>query len=91
MKEVLYRRFRYGEPVIVVSGCLAREPPWRCRCWPRPRASSAVTDGVREAGEDNPKGYFEDERVKDLHKNGVDRSLAPGRTWHARSKSSRFC
>jgi len=26
-----------------------------------------VTDGVREAGEDNPKGYFEDERVKDLH------------------------
>ena len=27
-----------------------------------------VTDGVREAGADNPKGYYEDERVKDLHK-----------------------
>jgi hypothetical protein len=27
-----------------------------------------VVDGVREADEDNPKGYFEDERVKDLHK-----------------------
>ena len=34
---------------------------------------SAVTDGVRQAGEDNPKGYFEDERVKDLHKNEEDR------------------
>src|SRR5690606_26829037 len=26
----------------------------------------AVADGVREADEDNPKGYYEDERVKDL-------------------------
>lgn len=29
-----------------------------------------VVDGIREADEDNPKGYFEDERVKDLHKAG---------------------
>jgi len=27
-----------------------------------------VTDAVRSADEDNPKGYFEDERVKDLAK-----------------------
>ena len=27
-----------------------------------------VTDAVRTADEDNPKGYFEDERVKDLDK-----------------------
>ena len=33
-----------------------------------------VTDGIRQAGEDNPKGYFEDERVKDLHKENEDRS-----------------
>lgn len=33
-----------------------------------------MTDGVRKAGEDNPKGYFEDERVKDLHKDSVDRT-----------------
>ena len=33
-----------------------------------------VTDGIRPAGEDNPKGYFEDERVKDLHKENEDRS-----------------
>lgn len=25
-----------------------------------------ILDGIREADEDNPKGYFEDERVKDL-------------------------
>ena len=31
-------------------------------------------DGIREAGEDNPRGYFEDERVKDLHKDEEDRS-----------------
>jgi hypothetical protein len=35
---------------------------------------SVVTDGIRTAGEDNPKGYFEDERVKDLHKENEDRS-----------------
>jgi hypothetical protein len=26
-----------------------------------------VSDGLRRADEDNPKGYYEDERVKDLH------------------------
>lgn len=29
-----------------------------------------VTDGLRRADEDNPKGYYEDERVKDLHQGG---------------------
>ena len=33
-----------------------------------------VTDGVRNADEDNPKGYYEDERVKELHK-------AEDKTW----------
>ena len=33
-----------------------------------------ITDGVRQADEDNPKGYFEQELVKDLHKDGEDRS-----------------
>ncbi len=26
-----------------------------------------ITDGIRTADEDNPKGYYEDERVKNLH------------------------
>ncbi len=34
---------------------------------------SVVTDGLREHNEDNPRGYFEDERVKDLEKS-ADRS-----------------
>ena len=34
---------------------------------------SILQDGIRVANEDNPKGYFEDERVKDLHQD-VDKS-----------------
>jgi hypothetical protein len=33
-----------------------------------------ITDGQRTADEDNPRGYFEDERVKDL-------ARVPDRTW----------
>ncbi len=33
-----------------------------------------VTDGEREADEDNPRGYYEDERVKDL-------ANAPDKSW----------
>jgi len=29
-----------------------------------------MTDRLRTADEDNPKGYYEDERVKDLHRDG---------------------
>ena len=29
-----------------------------------------VSDGLRRADEDNPRGYYEDERVKDLHQEG---------------------
>jgi hypothetical protein len=32
-----------------------------------------TTDGIRTADEDNPKGYFEAERVKDLHKDAIGR------------------
>jgi hypothetical protein len=31
-----------------------------------------VADGVRAPGEDNPRGYYEDERVKRLHKEDQD-------------------
>jgi hypothetical protein len=37
----------------------------------------AVQDGIRAADEDNPKGYFELERVKDLDKGG-DKSWVKG-------------
>jgi hypothetical protein len=37
-----------------------------------------ITDGIRTADEDNPKGYYEEERVKDLHQDGVDRGWVRG-------------
>jgi hypothetical protein len=69
----LYRRLRYGEPVIVVSG-LPRSGTSMAMQMLAAAGVPVVTDGIRQAGEDNPKGYFEDERVKDLHKESVDRS-----------------
>src|ERR1700730_12387191 len=65
----LYRRLRYGAPIVVVSGT------------PRSGTSMAMkmldaggmptlTDGIRAADESNPKGYYEFERVKELDKNG---------------------
>jgi hypothetical protein len=69
----LYRRLRYGEPVIVVSG-LPRSGTSMAMQMLAAAGVPAVTDGVRKPGEDNPKGYFEDERVKDLHKENEDRS-----------------
>jgi hypothetical protein len=68
----LYRRLRYGEPVIVVSG-LPRSGTSMAMQMLAAAGVPVVTDGIRQAGEDNPKGYFEDERVKDLHKENEDR------------------
>lgn len=68
----LYRRLRYGEPVIVVSG-LPRSGTSMAMQMLAAAGVAVVTDGVRKAGEDNPKGYYEDERVKDLYREDVDR------------------
>jgi hypothetical protein len=73
---------RYGESVIVVSG-LPRSGTSMAMQMLAAGGVSVVTDGVRQAGEDNPKGYFEDERVKDLHKDDEDRSWLR----HARGKA----
>lgn len=64
---------RYGEPVIVVSG-LPRSGTSMTMQMLAAAGVDVVTDGVRQAGEDNPKGYYEDERVKELHKEDQDRS-----------------
>ena len=69
----LYRRLRYGEPVVVVSG-LPRSGTSMAMQMLAAAGVPVVTDGIRQAGEDNPKGYFEDERVKDLLKEKEDRS-----------------
>jgi hypothetical protein len=69
----MLRRFRYGEPIIVVSG-LPRSGTSMAMKMLEAGGLSIVTDGVRSADEDNPKGYYEDERVKNLH-------LDQDRTW----------
>ncbi|REJ86301.1 MAG: sulfotransferase family protein [Acidobacteria bacterium] len=59
------RRLRYGAPVVVVSG-LPRSGTSMAMKMLEAGGLELVTDEQRTADEDNPKGYFEDERVKDL-------------------------
>ena len=61
------RRLRYGKPIVVVSG-LPRSGTSMTMKMLEAGGLSVVTDGLRTADEDNPKGYYEDERVKRLHK-----------------------
>jgi len=65
----LYRRIRYGRPIVVVSG-LPRSGTSMAMKMLEAGGLRVVTDGLRTADEDNPKGYYEDERVKDLHQAG---------------------
>jgi hypothetical protein len=65
----LYRRLRYGQPIVVVSG-LPRSGTSMAMKMLEAGGLGVVTDGLRTADEDNPKGYYEDERVKDLYQPG---------------------
>ena len=60
-----YRRLRYGDPIVVVSG-LPRSGTSMATKMLEAGGLSMIVDGIRTADEDNPKGYYEDERVKDL-------------------------
>ncbi len=60
-----YRRLRYGRPIVVVSG-LPRSGTSMAMKMLEAGGLPLVTDGLRRADEDNPKGYFEYEPVKDL-------------------------
>ncbi len=62
----VYRRTRFGDPLVVVSG-LPRSGTSMAMSMLAAGGVPLVEDGQRTADEDNPKGYFEDERVKDLH------------------------
>ncbi len=63
----LWLRTRYGAPVIVVSG-LPRSGTSMMMKMLEAGGMPIVTDHERRADEDNPKGYFELERVKELDK-----------------------
>lgn len=60
-----WRRLLYGQPIVVVSG-LPRSGTSMAMRMLEAGGMEIVTDGEREADEDNPRGYYEDERVKDL-------------------------
>ncbi len=60
-------RKKLGPPVIIVSG-LPRSGTSMMMKMLTAAGLEIVTDNVRTADEDNPKGYFEYERVKELDK-----------------------
>lgn len=67
MSFSLVRKMRYGAPIVVVSG-LPRSGTSMAMKMLEAAGMEIVTDGIRSADEDNPKGYYEDERVKNLHR-----------------------
>ncbi len=73
-----YRRLRYGDPIVVVSG-LPRSGTSMTMKMLEAGGLSAVVDGMRTADEDNPKGYYEDERVKGIGKSDDGSWLADSR------------
>lgn len=75
------RRLKYGAPVIVVSG-LPRSGTSMAMKMLEAGGLELVVDHARTADEDNPKGYYEDERVKAL-------AEADDASWlrHARGKA----
>ncbi len=74
----LYRRLRYGEPLVVVSG-LPRSGTSMLMKMLEAGGVPILTDGLRTADEDNPKGYYEVERVKAL-------AQETDRTWLAEAR-----
>jgi len=68
MKRLFYR-LRYGPPVVLVSG-LPRSGTSMLMQMLEKGGVSIVTDQIRTPDEDNPKGYHEFERIKDLDKSG---------------------
>jgi hypothetical protein len=67
--ERLWRRVRYGNPIIVVSG-LPRSGTSMMMNMLLAGGVPLLTDGIRSADRSNPRGYFEFERVKELNGNG---------------------
>jgi hypothetical protein len=74
----LYRRLRYGPALVVVSG-LPRSGTSMLMKMLEAGGVPIVTDGLREADEDNPKGYYEVERVKNLAQESDRNWLAEAR------------
>jgi hypothetical protein len=63
--ERLYRRLRFGRPIVVVSG-LPRSGTSMMMRMLEQGGMPILSDGVRTADESNPRGYFEFTPVKEL-------------------------
>lgn len=63
----LYYRLRYGRPLVLVSG-LPRSGTSMLMQMLEKGGMPIVTDRIRTPDEDNPKGYHEFERIKELDK-----------------------
>ena len=74
----LFGKKKLGEPIIIVSG-LPRSGTSMMMKMLDAAGIPIMTDAVRSADVDNPKGYFEFERVKDLEKD-------PDRSWVAEAR-----
>ncbi|HJO39443.1 MAG: sulfotransferase [Vicinamibacterales bacterium] len=74
----LYRRFRFGKPIVVVSG-LPRSGTSMVMKMLEAGGVEIITDGKRTADSDNPKGYYEYEPVMHLHEDPDKRWLADTR------------
>jgi hypothetical protein len=74
----LLRKRKYGEPIVVVSG-LPRSGTSMMMKMLDAGGVPIMTDSIRTADIDNPKGYFEYERVKDLEKETDKSYIREGR------------
>lgn len=73
-----YRRIRFGPPLVIVSG-LPRSGTSMMMRMLDAGGMPVWTDGLRAADDQNPAGYYELERVKDLDKGGDTGWVREGR------------
>jgi hypothetical protein len=81
MFEFIQRKLRRrepGEPIVIVSG-LPRSGTSMMMKMLESGGMAIMTDGGRDADIDNPKGYFEYERTKDLEKETDKSYISEGR------------
>jgi hypothetical protein len=78
MVQSFLRRLRRGQPIVVVSG-LPRSGTSMAMRMLEAGGLTVVTDGLREADDSNPRGYYELEQVKGLDKGGDARWLREAR------------
>jgi len=63
--QEFFSKIKYGKPLILVSG-LPRSGTSMAMKMLEAGGMDVIQDGIRTADIDNPKGYYEDERIKNL-------------------------